>query len=161
MRPSTHCAARSSAATSWRCSSAACRSHRRAPPSQAFLDCRWPIISTPQHTQCYHAACKRRPVSACVETAVPLCAACWEHCPIHCVGDLQEFMAALLVLDTVVRAEYLKPFWGCWAYPAPLPAEAGAGDRELLNEMIAEVEAFPAYVDCMAASDFPAPCHVL
>ena len=35
-------------------------------------------------------------------------------------------MAALVVLDTLVRAEYLKPFWGCWAYPAPSPTEAGA-----------------------------------
>ncbi len=35
-------------------------------------------------------------------------------------------MAALVVLDTLVRAEYLKPFWGCWAYPAPSPTETRA-----------------------------------
>ena len=39
---------------------------------------------------------------------------------------VQAFMAALVVLDTLVRAEYLKPFWGCWAYPAPSPTETGA-----------------------------------
>ncbi len=37
----------------------------------------------------------------------------------------QEFMAALVLLDTFVRAEYLKPFWGCWSYPAPSPTETG------------------------------------
>ena len=42
-------------------------------------------------------------------------------------------MAALVVLDTFVRPEYLKPFWGCWSYPAPSPTETGAARSHMSN----------------------------
>lgn len=46
---------------------------------------------------------------------------------------MQEFMAALVVLDTLIKAEYLKPFWGCWAYPAPSPTETGAATANIFE----------------------------
>ena len=35
-------------------------------------------------------------------------------------------MAALLVLEGMLRTERLRPWWRLWAFPAPMPSAAGA-----------------------------------
>lgn len=36
-----------------------------------------------------------------------------------------QIMAALLVLESALKPERLKPFWLLWAFPAPNPDLAG------------------------------------
>lgn len=40
--------------------------------------------------------------------------------------DVQEFMAAAVVLEHMVRREWLKPYWRLWSFPAPSPYDCGA-----------------------------------
>lgn len=40
--------------------------------------------------------------------------------------SLQGLMAAAVVLEHMVRREWLKPYWRLWAFPAPSPDETGA-----------------------------------
>jgi hypothetical protein len=37
----------------------------------------------------------------------------------------QDFMAAAVVLEHMVRREYLKPYWRLWCYPTPSPEDTG------------------------------------
>ena len=38
---------------------------------------------------------------------------------------VQDFMAAAVVLEHMVRREYLKPYWRLWCYPTPSPEDTG------------------------------------
>lgn len=45
---------------------------------------------------------------------------------LSCFALAQEFMAATVVLEHMVRREWLKPYWRLWAFPAPSCDECGA-----------------------------------
>lgn len=50
----------------------------------------------------------------------------WGLSPPPLLPPLQELMAGVVLLETALRAEFLKPFWSCWGFPAASPAETGA-----------------------------------